>query len=46
MGKHDSEYFFLVMRINGKRYKVFGIVTNMDLSEMRKERGSACRDEA
>lgn len=30
MEKSDSEYLFPVMRIAGRRYKVFGIVTNMD----------------
>ncbi len=30
MEKNDSEYLFPVMRINGNRYKVFGIVTNID----------------
>lgn len=30
MEKSDSEYLFPVMRLNDKRYKVFGIVTNMD----------------
>ena len=30
MEKNDSEYLFPGMRINGNRYKVFGIVTNID----------------
>ena len=28
--KSDEEYLFPVMRLKGQRYKVFGIVTNMD----------------
>lgn len=30
MEKSDQEYLFPVMQIKGRRYKVFGIVTNMD----------------
>jgi hypothetical protein len=30
MQKSDQEYLFPVMQIKGQRYKVFGIVTNMD----------------
>jgi len=30
MGKSDEEYLFPVMRMQDQRYKVFGIVTNMD----------------
>jgi hypothetical protein len=30
MGKSDDEYLFPVMRMQEQRYKVFGIVTNMD----------------
>jgi len=30
MEKSDEEYLFPVMRLKGQRYKVFGIVTNMD----------------
>ncbi len=30
MGKRDDEYLFPVIRMQDQRYKVFGIVTNMD----------------
>ncbi len=30
MEKNDNEYLFPVIRIKERRYKVFGIVTNMD----------------